>query len=124
MVDICYFSLTGNTESFIEDLEDEVESDIYDINKYQTVHRPFVLITPTYHFGDVHEDVLDFLERNSEHLVGVIASGNFNWGEQFANAGNVISERYDVPFLYKFELNGEESDVMEVKRIMEELQQC
>lgn len=124
MVDICYFSLTGNTESFIEDLEDEVESDIYDINKNPTVHRSFVLITPTYHFGDVHEVVSDFLERNSEHLVGVIASGNFNWGEQFANAGNVISERYDVPFLYKFELNGEETDVMEVKRIMEEIQQC
>ena len=36
------------------------------------------------------------------------ASGNRNWGLNFAKAGRTISEEYNVPLLMKFELHGKQ----------------
>ncbi len=43
------------------------------------------------------------------------ASGNRNWGLNFAKAGRTISEEYNVPLLMKFELHGKNKDVIEFK---------
>jgi protein involved in ribonucleotide reduction len=85
------------------------------------VSEPFVLVTPTYADGEgrgaVPKQVIKFLNdpENRSLIRGVIASGNRNFGQYYAFAGNVISARCRVPCLYKFELMGTPEDVERVK---------
>jgi len=86
-----------------------------------------VLIVPTYGGGRATPDinaggyvpkqVIAFLnnERNRSLIRGVIAAGNNNFGAEFAYAGNVISRKCDVPYLYRFELMGTLDDVDAVR---------
>lgn len=104
---IAYYSLTGNVKRFI----DKCGFIYVDITENQTLDEPFILVTNTTGFGQVPESVADFLKRNSENLVGVAASGNRNWGANFTKAADLISERYGVPIVHKFELSGTENDV-------------
>ncbi|WP_097141736.1 class Ib ribonucleoside-diphosphate reductase assembly flavoprotein NrdI [Rhizobium subbaraonis] len=86
---------------------------------------PFVLIVPTYCGDDGHggargavpKQVIRFLNdaENRGNLRGVIAAGNSNFGETFAIAGDVISAKCGVPYLYRFELLGTAEDVANVK---------
>ena len=56
-----------------------------------------------------------FLDINHDLLRGVAASGNRNWGQNFAKAGRSISEKYQVPLLMKFEVQGTQNDISEFK---------
>lgn len=93
------------------------------------VHEPFVLVTPTFADGEgrgaVPRRVIHFLNdpENRSFIRGVIASGNRNFGQFFACAGDVISTRCQVPCLYKFELAGTPEDVEIVKNGVERLWQ-
>ena len=44
------------------------------------------------------------------------ASGNRNWGERFAKSADLISERYQVPVVAKFELSGTKKDAEDFKQ--------
>ncbi|HWD13621.1 class Ib ribonucleoside-diphosphate reductase assembly flavoprotein NrdI [Pseudochrobactrum sp. sp1633] len=85
------------------------------------VTQPFVLVLATYAGGDgrgaVPKPVIRFLNdsTNRSLIRGVIASGNRNFGTTFGIAGDVISEKCQVPFLYRYELAGTEDDVMNVR---------
>lgn len=84
------------------------------------VSQPFVLITPTYADcrgnGSVDKNVIKFLNnhKNRDNLVGVIGTGNINFGTMFANAADVVADKCKVPILYKFELSGTDTDVQKV----------
>lgn len=90
------------------------------------VAEPFVLITPTYCAGGakgaVPKAVIHFLNNatNRALLRGVIASGNSNFGRAFCLAGEVISQKCNVPYLYRFELMGLPEDVAAVNSILKE----
>lgn len=96
------------------------------------VDEPFVLITPTYGGGKVSatgrlsahagggyvpKQVIRFLNNpdNRAHITGVIAGGNTNFGEEYGLAGAVVSQKCQVPFLYRFELMGTPEDVERVQ---------
>ncbi|AJC81252.1 ribonucleotide reductase stimulatory protein NrdI [Rhizobium etli bv. phaseoli str. IE4803] len=89
------------------------------------IREPFVLVVPTYSGdggkGAVPKQVIRFLNdaENRGHLRGVIAAGNSHFGETYGLAGNVISQKCRVPYLYRFELLGTEDDVANVKHGME-----
>ena len=89
------------------------------------IREPFVLIVPTYSGdggkGAVPKQVIRFLNNteNRRHIRGVIAAGNSNFGETYGLAGNVVSQKCQVPYLYRFELMGTEDDVAKVKHGME-----
>lgn len=53
----------------------------------------------------------DFLAANSTHLAGVAASGNRNWGGNYAKAADIIAVQYGVPIVGRFELTGTDADV-------------
>ena len=82
---------------------------------------PFVLICPTYADGEgrgaVPKQVIRFLNDSARRarLLGVIASGNRNFGQLFALAGDVIARKCNVPLLYKFELAGFDTDIARVR---------
>lgn len=72
----------------------------------------------------VPKQVIRFLnnENNRNLLRGVIASGNLNFGVDFAKAGDVISAKCRVPYLYRFELMGTEVDVQRVREGLAEFE--
>ncbi|WHU48763.1 class Ib ribonucleoside-diphosphate reductase assembly flavoprotein NrdI [Gordonia sp. L191] len=91
------------------------------------VDEPFVLICPTYGGGKssstavgggfVPKQVIKFLNNpdNRSWIRAVIAAGNTNFGEEFCLAGDIISRKCRVPYLYRFELMGTDHDVSRVR---------
>ena len=83
-----------------------------------------VLITPTYSFGEVPEEVEKWLEHNADKVVAVVSSGNKNWGNRFGRAGLKISNRLEVPLLMRFELKGSQEIADRLKEKILEIGEC
>ncbi|MGV0837324.1 class Ib ribonucleoside-diphosphate reductase assembly flavoprotein NrdI [Mycolicibacterium thermoresistibile] len=128
---LVYFSSVSEyTHRFVEKLRSEemgLPAVRIPLRDRIEVHEPYVLILPTYgggratpdinHGGYVPKQVIAFLnnEHNRSLLRGVIAAGNTNFGAEFAYAGNVVSRKCGVPYLYRFELMGTPDDVHAVR---------
>ena len=112
---VVYFSFSGNVRRFIKRAEIDDTLEITQDNCTEPVNEPYILVTGTIGFGEVPQPVQSFLEVNHAQLQAVAASGNRNWGQNFAKAGRTISEDYDVPLLMKFEVQGTNNDVIEFK---------
>ena len=82
---------------------------------------PFVLICPTYADGEgrgaVPKQVIRFLNDPAirTRMLGVIATGNRNFGATYALSGRIIAEKCKVPQLYSFELAGTDTDIARVR---------
>lgn len=113
-----YYSRTRNTKRFIDKLESDIDS--FSITEAHP-QGSFILITPTYNFGQIPEEVAEFLESYGSNMVGVISCGNRNWGPSFGQAGNKIADRYDVPLLHKLELSGNKKDKEIVDKAIESM---
>lgn len=123
---LVYFSSrSGNTHRFVERLGMRASRIPLEISNSLSVQEPFVLVTPTYGGGGtkgaVPKPVIRFLNDvgNRGLIRGVIAAGNSNFGEAFGIAGNIISAKCQVPYLYRFELLGTREDIGNVKNGME-----
>jgi protein involved in ribonucleotide reduction len=123
---LVYFSsVSENTHRFVQKLG--VPATRIPLHGRIEVDEPYVLIVPTYGGGRATPDinaggyvpkqVIAFLndEHNRSLIRGVIAAGNNNFGTEFAYAGNVISRKCGVPYLYRFELMGTPDDVDAVR---------
>lgn len=115
-IKIAYYSRTGNVKSFVSKLG----LDSVDIESCPQIDGSYVLITPTYDFGQVPEIVAKWLRDNHRGMEGVIVSGNRNWGALYGQAGECIASQYDVPLLAKFELRGTDADVERIKQLINE----
>ncbi len=126
MSNLVYFSsVSENTHRFVGKLGlSAIRIPVHGrIEDPEFVQEPYVLVLPTYGGGRVTPDINDggyvpkqviaFLnnEHNRSLIRGVIAAGNNNFGAEFAYAGNVISRKCGVPYLYRFELMGTPEDV-------------
>ncbi|UXU70541.1 class Ib ribonucleoside-diphosphate reductase assembly flavoprotein NrdI [Mammaliicoccus sciuri] len=83
------------------------------LSEYQS--GKYILITPTYNFGEVPEEVNAFLENHNKDMIAVMSAGNRNWGQNFAKSGETISKKYNVELIGKFEMMGTQSDVEVLK---------
>jgi len=108
---IAYDSRTGNVRRFVDKLKDGLRLPSVQIQPDLLLDEPFVLITYTTGFGQVPDKVDAFLAGNHAFLRGVAASGNRNWGANFAKSADMIAHRYHVPVLAKFELSGTTRDL-------------
>lgn len=125
---LVYFSSTsGNTRRFVEKLglpADRIP--LHAKDDPLVAEEPYVLIVPTYGGGPatraVPKQVIRFLndEHNRSLCRGVIAAGNTNFGDGYCIAGDIISNKLQVPFLYRFELFGTPDDVHAVKDGLEQ----
>jgi protein involved in ribonucleotide reduction len=104
---IAYDSKTGNVKRFVKKLNMHTVK----IADNLLIEEPFILVTYTTGFGEVPETTARFLERNYKFLKGVAASGNKNWGSNYAKSADLISMQYNVPIISKFELSGTNQDV-------------
>ena len=116
---IVYYSFTNNTQAFIEKYFEDYETMSIEEG---SVDCPFLLITPTYDFGQIPAAVEEWLDDNHQHMVGVVSNGNRNWGEMYARAGDLISDRYNVPLILKIELRGNEEDSKIIKEWIKEIE--
>ncbi|MGD8188951.1 class Ib ribonucleoside-diphosphate reductase assembly flavoprotein NrdI [Brevibacillus ginsengisoli] len=104
---IAYDSKTGNVKRFMSKLNMRSVP----INSELIVDEPFILVTYTTGFGQVPDSSQRFLKRNARMLRGVSASGNRNWGDNFAKSAETIANQYHIPVISKFELSGTNQDV-------------
>lgn len=115
---IIYFSnVSNNTHRFVEKLDFPAQRIPLQgmINDLPT--SPYILITPTYgNVTGVPHQVRKFLNlpEAKKYLKGVIASGNTNFGADYAKAGYSIEAKCRVPLLYTFELLGTDHDIERV----------
>jgi protein involved in ribonucleotide reduction len=126
MGDLVYFSTRSeNTHRFVEKLGLPASRIPLRADETLKATVPFVLVVPTYcgedGKGAVPKPVIRFLNdaENRSNLRGVIAAGNSNFGATFGIAGDVISAKCGVPYLYRFELLGTAEDVANVKNGLE-----
>lgn len=121
---ITYFSsVSGYTHRFVTKLDLPAERIPLRprVDGMLTVTKPSVLIIPTYgagpHSKAVPKQVVQFLnvKENRDLIWGVIGAGNTNFGEAYAIAGDIISNKLQVPLLYRFEIFGTPEDVERVQ---------
>jgi protein involved in ribonucleotide reduction len=126
---LVYFSsVSENTHRFVQKLG--VPATRIPLHGRIEVDQPYVLVLPTYGGGRrnpsiadmeaggyVPKQVIAFLnnDHNRALLRGVIAAGNTNFGAEFCYAGEVVSRKCGVPYLYRFELMGTDEDVQAVR---------
>ncbi|MDC4163657.1 class Ib ribonucleoside-diphosphate reductase assembly flavoprotein NrdI [Mycoplasma bradburyae] len=131
-INVVYFSsVTENTKKFCDKLGYPATRIPIDLNEDIEVDFDYVLICPTYagglddFKGAVPKQVIKFLnkEKNRNHCVGVIASGNTNFGETYGLAGHVLRTKLDVPLLHIFELIGTKYDEDLVRERIQKLWQ-
>ncbi|QCT75851.1 class Ib ribonucleoside-diphosphate reductase assembly flavoprotein NrdI [Macrococcoides canis] len=115
---IVYYSLTGNVKRFIQKTK---YKRTLALEQAEGINEPYIIVTGTIGFGEIPDSVKQFLDRHSTNLMAVAASGNRNWGQNFARAGDLISSTYHVPLLMKFELHGNDKDVKEFNIKVEEI---
>lgn len=123
-----YSSVSGLVRSFAERLGRPVFNLAEREHRHSEVDGPWVLLTPSYKSGNesndtVPEGVRRFLQsdHNRRLMVGVIGSGNRNFGQYYQMAARLVAERSGRPILFEFELAGTPWDVEECRRILEEL---
>lgn len=128
-MDVVYFSSSSeNTHRFVGKLS---------VNAHRiplmpkegplAVSEPYVLVVPTYGGGRgtsaVPKQVIKFLNdpENRQWIRGVVATGNTNFGAAYCLAGDIISDKCEVPVLYRLEILGTDEDVANVQQIIEDM---
>lgn len=123
-----YSSASGVVRSFAERLGRPVYNLAEREHRLSEADGPWVLLTPSYKTGNdrndtIPEGVRRFLRSpvNRRRMVGVMGSGNRNFGRYYQMAARSIAEQSHRPVLFEFEIAGTPWDVAECRRILEEL---
>ncbi|MFS0703652.1 class Ib ribonucleoside-diphosphate reductase assembly flavoprotein NrdI [Cellulomonas sp. 179-A 9B4 NHS] len=123
-----YSSASGLVRSFAERLDRPAFDVAVREHRRSEVDAPWVLLTPSYTTGNeandtIPEGVRRFLRsaRNRRLLVGVMGSGNRNFGRYYQHAAREIAARSGRPVLFEFEVAGTPWDVAEARRLLEDL---
>lgn len=123
MAQLVFFSSrSGNTANFVARLGlDALRIPLSADDQMPAPDRPYVLISPTYSDGEgrgaVHPQIIRFLNDPARRALirGVIASGNRNFGQFYAAAGDVIARKCGIPLLCRFELAGTDHDIARIR---------
>lgn len=89
--------------------------------------KPFILISPTYKTerdqNYVPRSLKEFLATfdNYKRMVGVIAVGNINFGDDYCMSGVMISEKFNVPLLGRIELSGTREDAEDLNKYISQI---
>lgn len=123
MLVVYFSSATENTRRFVDKLQLPNARIPLRANEPElVVDEPYVLVCPTYGGGvsisgkqgkPVPIQVVKFLNNphNRSLIRAVVAGGNSNFGSDFGKAGDVIAAKCNVPYVYRFELMGNDEDV-------------
>ncbi|RJF68918.1 class Ib ribonucleoside-diphosphate reductase assembly flavoprotein NrdI [Deinococcus cavernae] len=110
MLQLVYDSMTGNVRRFAGLVAREVgDIDLLDARQ-QSPQREFLLLTYTFGTGEVPASTRQFLHSHAPLLRGVVASGSFHWGKNFARAADLIAAEHHVPIVAKLNKGGTGAD--------------
>ena len=141
---ILYISIAGNTQSFVDNLEDYAEQqhqldannplivkkEITDQTDFESETDPYFAFVPTYLDGGngidngVKELMTNVLgeyiayKDNRKLCLGVIGSGNRNFNEQYCLTARRYASDYGFEMIDDYELRGNSTDC---KRIYENM---
>jgi len=120
-----YSSASGLVRVFAEQLGRPVFNLAEREHRLSEVDGPWVLLTPSYMTGNPNNDTIPegvrrFLRSavNRRAMVGVMGSGNRNFGEHYQRAARQIADASGRPVLFEFEISGTPWDVEECRRIL------
>ena len=121
MVAIAYYTITGQTERFINKTGFNAHK-IDDAEPQYEMGEKYILVLPSYQ-DFMMDSVVDFLtfKDNKKNLIGLIGCGNRNFNDLYGQTAKKISATLKVPILYLLELSGNSNDVKNVKDIVERL---
>ena len=119
---LVYISLSGNVRKFVS----RVGMDSLEIGYSKPlteVDEDYIIITPSYDddITDMASDFIDY-KNNRKHLIGFVGSGNKNWDEFYCFNARDLSEKYNKPFIFDFELSGTDRDISNFKEEVEKLE--
>ncbi|WP_334330334.1 class Ib ribonucleoside-diphosphate reductase assembly flavoprotein NrdI [Companilactobacillus sp. HBUAS59699] len=118
MVDIAYYSITGQTRRFVNKTGLN-GYEISDADPFHEMDRSFILIVPAYD-DDMMDPVVDFLQYkdNAKNCVGLAGGGNRNFNSLYNHTARDIAKGLDVPVVFEFEFNGTKKDVENFKKVV------
>jgi protein involved in ribonucleotide reduction len=123
-----YSSTSGLVRTFAERLDRPAYHLAERAHRLSEADGPWVLLTPSYKTGnDANDTVPEAVHRflrsavNRRLLVGVMGSGNRNFGRYYQKAAREIAARSGRPVLFEFELAGTPWDVAECRQILADL---
>lgn len=127
-LNVVYFSLTGNTQNFIDKFKNSYSGNLFDIkfinitdDCYQEVDSPYILIAPTYE-PEVTYIANEFIETNHiDLLCGFIGGGNKNFAEDYIYTAKNLADKYDKPVLMDFEFSGTDKDVEDLLYLIHDI---
>ncbi|PZU43839.1 MAG: class Ib ribonucleoside-diphosphate reductase assembly flavoprotein NrdI [Microbacterium sp.] len=132
-VPVYYYSSVSNlTGRFAEHLAEQTGRAVFNLAdpavRKRRMDAAWVLLTPSYKAGNANEVTLPapvraFLRSpdNRRRLVGIIGSGNRNFGVYYQAAARELASISGRPILFEFELSGTPEDVENCARILNEL---
>lgn len=123
-----YSSKSGMVRLFARNLDRPV----FDLGEHEVRNSvpegPWILLTPSYKTGNESNDTLPvpvkrFLSNATtrRRMVGIIGSGNRNFGTHYQAAARQISKMSGRPMLFEFELQGTQWDVADAQEILTQL---
>ncbi|MFM1524553.1 MULTISPECIES: class Ib ribonucleoside-diphosphate reductase assembly flavoprotein NrdI [Helcococcus] len=80
----------------------------------------FLLITRCQNFGEIPMNTQLLLYKYHSQCIGVVVSGNRNWGKHFGVSGDLIEKQYNIKCILKFEGTGYPHEVEIVKKFIEQ----
>ncbi|CAM3246864.1 NrdI protein [Deinococcus saxicola] len=95
------------------ELAGQVGAEAVDV-RAQAPESAFLLLTYTFGTGQVPDSTRNFLDQHGHLLRGVVSSGSYHWGQNFARAADVIAARYGVPVVAKINKGGTATDRVRV----------
>lgn len=110
---VAFYSLSGNVARFAGSLPPEVFETVRITNaQIPEIDRDFVLITPTYtdRIPAPVERFMDTATAAGHQCLGVIGSGNKNFGLDYCAAAQRAAEQYGSTVLHQIEVWGSAAD--------------
>lgn len=117
---VVYQSNTGNVRRFAKKLNMEsIELDHSNVGLI--LEEPYLLLVPTYE-PEMLTYLLDFIEDNADQCVGIVGSGNYNFGKDlFCYTANDLAKRFEKPIVTNIELVGNSRDITKIEFFLENL---
>jgi len=125
-----YFSSSGS--GMVKQFATRLGRPVFDLGdrdvRRSVPEGPWVLLTPSYKTGNPDNDTLPepvrrFLRNplTRRRLVGIMGSGNRNFGAHYQAAAHHIARASRRPILFEFELQGTPWDLERAREILAEL---
>ena len=121
--DIVYLSVKGDTRKFVNKLTDGTEYTSLELNvetEITEMTNEFLFVIPSYQenvFPEVYDMAEIFFESgdNAKLCKGIIGIGNMNFDELYCVTAKDMSKMFDIPVVYKVEMQGSKVDVKNVR---------